>query len=119
MLTRHIFIHKNKVSKPQLMAKADFPSEVVFLCSTLASCASMRPIQRQCEQVLGREFDPHRPYQPNRLKTHVLAQVHFPVYLWCTLAFSRNTMQSPQGASAKLDISGSMPPRSGLPDNYE
>jgi ATP-dependent exoDNAse (exonuclease V) alpha subunit len=30
------------------------------------------------------------------------------VYLWCTLPFSRNTMQSPQGASAKLDMSGSL-----------
>ena len=37
----------------------------------------------------GRGFDPHRPYQPNRLKKHVLAQVHFPVYL-CTLPFSRS-----------------------------
>ena len=52
----------------------------------------------------GRRFDPHRPYQPNRLKKHVLAQVHCPVYLSCILPFSRNTMQSPQGAIASAGI---------------
>ncbi len=55
-----------------------------------------------------RKFDPHRPYQPNQLKKHVLTQVHFPVYLWCTPPSSRRTMQSPQAASAKRDISGSL-----------
>src|SRR5216684_4303630 len=57
----------------------------------------------------GRRFDPHRPYQPNRLKKHVLAQVHFPVYLSCTLPFSRNTMQSPQGAIASAGITSGLP----------
>jgi len=53
--------------------------------------------------VEGPEFDPHRPYQPNRLKKHVVAHVHFPVYLRCPLPINRHTMQSPEGASAKLD----------------
>jgi hypothetical protein len=32
----------------------------------------------------GREFDPHRPYQPNLLKDHPLTLARFSVYLWCT-----------------------------------
>jgi hypothetical protein len=42
---------------------------------------------------------------PNSLKKQVLAQIHFSVHLWCTLPFSRNTMQLTQRASAKLDMS--------------
>jgi hypothetical protein len=38
------------------------------------------------------------------LKQHVLAQVDFPVYLWCTLPFSLNTMHSPQRAPVKSDL---------------
>ena len=30
-------------------------------------------------------FDPHRPYQPNRLKQNALTRFHFLVYLSCTL----------------------------------
>ncbi len=33
----------------------------------------------------GRGFDPHRPYQSNRLKENPLTLVRFSVYLWCTL----------------------------------
>jgi len=44
------------------------------------------------DEMKGRGFDPHRPYQPNRLKKQVLAQVHFPVYLRCTLPISRHSM---------------------------
>ena len=57
-------------------------------------------------------FDPHRPYQPNRLKTHVLAQVHFPVYLWrtpsCQLVENSVRLNRPRktgyvGAHGRLD----------------
>jgi len=34
------------------------------------------------ENSVGIGFDPHRPYQSNGLKRHVLAQVHVPVYVW-------------------------------------
>src|SRR5260370_8940274 len=54
----------------------------------------------------GRGFYPWRPYQSNRLKRHVLAQVHFPVYRSRTPPISRHTLQSPQSASAKPYMSG-------------
>jgi hypothetical protein len=46
---------------PDVVSNADFPSERVFLCSTLASCGPMRQIQRQRERVLDRGFDSVRP----------------------------------------------------------
>jgi hypothetical protein len=55
---------------------------------------------------LGDWFDPHRPYQSNRLKKHVFAQDHFPVYRARTPPISRHTLQSPQNASAKPCMSG-------------
>jgi len=51
-------------------------------------------------------FDPHRPYQPNRLKKHVLAQVHFPVYLWCTLTLQPNHNAITSRGVGQLDMSG-------------
>src|SRR6266849_6937351 len=53
---------------PDVVSNADFPSESVFLCSTLVSRASMKQIQRHGERVLGREFDSLRPYQASLVR---------------------------------------------------
>jgi len=56
------------------------------------------------EKSPGIGFDPHRPYQSNRLNQNVLSRVRFLVYLWCTLPIRPDT-------TAKLDLPGSLTSR--------
>ena len=48
---------------------------------------------------------PTAPTKSNRLKKHVLTQVHFRVYLWCTPLFQPEHNRTPSMVPVKLDAS--------------
>jgi hypothetical protein len=48
-----------------------------------------KPFTMRGLEIQGAIFDPHRPYQPNRLTEDPLTWVHFFVYLPCTLSSAK------------------------------